>query len=96
MISMTQREALSLLAELCELSPDIRLGQLMSLLGLLGEDRTGRTLWDLDDEQLLAVMHHHRGELLARTNEQPSPALPLAEDGSPAHGTSIPQVAKGG
>jgi hypothetical protein len=67
MTTPTQSEALAVLAELCALSPDIRLGQLMAHLGFLGEDQTGRTLWDIDDEQLLAVMYHHRGELIART-----------------------------
>jgi hypothetical protein len=66
MISKTQSEALTLLAELCELSPDVRLGQLFAHLGFLGEDQTERTLWDINDEQLLSVLHHHRAELLAR------------------------------
>lgn len=66
MIPATQREALSVLAELCELSPDVRLGQLLAHLGFLGEDQTGRSLWDIDDEQLLAVFYHHRAELVAR------------------------------
>jgi hypothetical protein len=63
----TRAEALDLLTELCALSPDVRLGQLLAHLGFLGEDQTGRTLWDIDDEQLLAVLYHHRGELVART-----------------------------
>jgi hypothetical protein len=66
MIPPVQREALTLLAELCEHSPDVRLGQLLAHLGLLGEDQTGRSLWDIDDEQLLAVMRHHRDELSHR------------------------------
>ncbi len=66
MIPPTTTEALSVLTELCALSPDVRLGQLLAHLGFLGEDQTGRTLWDIDDEQLLAVLHHHRGELVAR------------------------------
>jgi hypothetical protein len=67
MIPQTQREALAVLAEVCELSPDIRLGQLFAHLGFLGEDQTGRSLWDIEDEQLLAVLYHHRAELSART-----------------------------
>ena len=67
MISATRREALDVLAELCELSPDVRLGQLMAHLGFLGEDQTERSLWDIDDEHLLAVLYHHRAELVART-----------------------------
>lgn len=67
MIPHTQREALSVLAELCEQSPDVRLGQLLAHIGFLGEDQTGRSLWDIDDEQLLGVLFHHRAELAARS-----------------------------
>jgi hypothetical protein len=66
MITATQREALAVLTELCELSTDVRLGQLLAHLGFLGEDQTGRSLWDIDDEQLLAALYHHRAELTAR------------------------------
>ncbi|MSR59362.1 MAG: hypothetical protein EXS05_17255 [Planctomycetaceae bacterium] len=68
MIPVTQREALTLLAELCELSPDVRLGQLLAHLGFLGEDQTGRTLWNIDDEQLLAVLYQHRSELAGKAD----------------------------
>ena len=74
MIPATQREALAVLAELCELSPDVRLGQLLAHLGFLGEDHTGRSLWDIDDDQLLAIMYHHRAELLTRSQGAPSAA----------------------
>jgi len=47
MIPATQGEALAVLAELCNLSSDVRLGQLLAHLGFLGEDQTGRTLWDI-------------------------------------------------
>ena len=66
MIPATQREALAVLAELCEMSPDVRLGQLLAHLGFLGEDQTGQSLWDIDDDQLLAVLYHHRVELARR------------------------------
>jgi hypothetical protein len=71
MIPPTQREALAVLAEVCELSPEVRLGQLFAHLGFLGEDQTGRSLWDIDDEQLLAVLYHHRAELAARHASSP-------------------------
>ena len=63
MIPATKREALAVLTELCEMSPDVRLGQLLAHLGFLGEDQTGRSLWDIDDEQFLSVLYHHRAEL---------------------------------
>ena len=75
MIPTTQREALSVLAEVVDLSPDIRLGQLFAHLGFLGEDQTGRSLGNIDDEQLLAVLYHHRGELAARLPNAPNQAL---------------------
>jgi hypothetical protein len=82
MMSSTQREALAVLAEVCELSPDVRLGQLFAHLGFLGEDQTGCTLWDIDDEQLLAVLYHHRGELVARTASAAPKALFEADKGT--------------
>lgn len=75
MIPPTQREALSVLAEVVDLSPDIRLGQLFAHLGFLGEDQTGRSLGNIDDEQLLTVLYHHRGELVARLANEPNKAL---------------------
>jgi hypothetical protein len=42
---------------------------MLAHLGFLGEDQTGRSLWDIDDEQLLAVLYHHRAELGGRDQE---------------------------
>ena len=95
MISQAQREAMDVLAEVYEMSPDIRLGQLFAHLGFLGEDQTGRSLWDIDDEQLLAVLYHHRAELMERQQQLPNqPLQPTKVDtiglqglsGSPAPG----------
>ena len=76
MISTTQHEALTLLTELCGLSPDVRLGQLLAHLGFLGEDQTGRSLGDIDDEELLAVLYHHRAELVVRQSALVNQSLP--------------------
>jgi hypothetical protein len=91
MIPATQREALAVLAEVCELSPDIRFGQLLAHLGFLGEDQTGRSLWDIDDEQLLAVLYHHRAELVRRqsdTDESRSPLEGAGRDSSEVVGAA--------
>jgi hypothetical protein len=66
MISRTQLEALAVLAELCEMSPGVRLGQLMAHLGFLSEDQTGRTLWEIEDDEFLIVLHRHRAKLESR------------------------------
>ena len=76
MIPATQREALAVLADLCELSSDVRLGQLLAHIGFLGEDQTGRSLWNIDDEQLLTVLYHHRAELAARSDGSSNLPLP--------------------
>jgi len=90
MIPANQREALAVLAELCELSPDVRLGQLLAHVGFLGEDQTGRSLWDIDDDELLAVLFHHRAELAGRQQDSPHKAAPTraANTASP-HGKSL-------
>lgn len=66
MISSIRSEALEVLTEVCDMSPDVRLGQLLAHLGFLGEDQTSHSLWDIDDQDLLAVLRQHRAELAAR------------------------------
>jgi hypothetical protein len=75
MTPATRRQALAVLAEVCDLSPDVRLGQLLAHLGFLGEDQTGRSLWDIDDEQLLTVLNQHRAELIGRQPDSPNESL---------------------
>ena len=74
MTSATRTESLVLLSELCELSPDVRLGQLLAHLGFLGEDQSGRSLWDIDDDQFLEVLRRHKAELLARSDSTCQPS----------------------
>ena len=64
MIPNTRQDALAMLTEVCDLSPEVRLGQLFAHLGFLGEDATGQSLWDIEDEQFLSVLHQHRAELI--------------------------------
>jgi len=46
------------LSKLWELCPEMRLGQLFRTLGLLTEDATNHSLWDVENEELLTVMEH--------------------------------------
>lgn len=75
MTADVRQEALTTLAEVAALAPEVRLGQLMAHLGFLGEDQVERSLWDVEDDELLAVLRRHRSELLARL--QPTPNQPL-------------------
>jgi hypothetical protein len=71
-----QREAIRVLGEVWALSPDVRLGQLMAHLGLLGEVHVNRGLGDIDDDEILAILYRHRAELIARTQGSSVPSLP--------------------
>ncbi len=71
-----QKEALALLAEVWELSPDVRLGQLMAHLGFLGEVHIERGLGYIEDDELIAILYRHRAELLARLQGTPNQAPP--------------------
>lgn len=91
MIPPAQREALTVLAELCELSEDMRLGQLVAWIGDLGEIQTDRKLGDIEDGQLLAVLYLHRDQLAARRSGSQKQALPpSAPPISVSESSSIP------
>ena len=81
MTKNARQEALSVLSEFAELAPEIRLGQLMAHIGFLGEDQVERSLWDVEDDELLAVHLRHRSELLARGQDAPNQSL--AQRGTP-------------
>ena len=51
------------LEEVRHLCPDMRLGQLLATVGMLGEDTTGRSLWDIEDEELSAAVERFARDL---------------------------------
>ena len=55
MIDVTRHELLRQLTRLSELAPDIRLGQLIANLATMADAPWDETLWDLEDEKLLAA-----------------------------------------
>ena len=86
-----QREAIAVLAEVWELYPDVRLGQLMAHLGFLSEVHAGKGLGYVDDDELVAVMYRHRAELKARLAGNPNPTLPPPGPSVSLSGDPIPQ-----
>jgi hypothetical protein len=60
---------LAALAEVWALSPDVRLGQLLAHLGFLGEVHFDHGLGDIEDDELIAVLKLHRGELSSRIED---------------------------
>jgi hypothetical protein len=91
MTSDIQCEALSVLAQIWSLSPDVRLGQLLSHLGFLAEVHAGRGLGYIDDDELMAVMNRHRDELLVR-RQGVSDKLPPAGPRVSLSGSPIPDT----
>jgi hypothetical protein len=85
MTSDIRREAVTLLAEVWGLSPDVRLGQLLAHLGFLGEQHLGRGLGDIDDDEFMAILQRHRAELEARLLGTPTQSL---QQGSPSMSVS--------
>lgn len=66
MISIQQQAILDRLADICELSDDVRFGQMIDFMGFLAKDATDRSLTEIDDEDLLRVLDEHRDSLAKR------------------------------
>lgn len=59
MINPARREVLQVLAELSEVVPEVRLGQLMANLSYLARGMSNEAIWDMEDEELLAAAREH-------------------------------------
>jgi hypothetical protein len=90
MITTLQREALSVLSEIMELAPDIRIGQLMAHLGFMGEMHVEKGLGTIEDDEFIAILHRHRAELRARLEGSPFPPLTDADNGFSVSGSPLP------
>jgi hypothetical protein len=66
MTPATQQELIEKLANIHQLSPGVRFGQLLANLGFLVEDQTDQTLREVEDDRLLEVMEMHRIDLARR------------------------------
>jgi hypothetical protein len=67
MIDPTRKEALQVLAELSEVAPDVRLGQLVANLSYLARGLSAEAVWDMEDDELLAAARKHLAVLRARS-----------------------------
>jgi hypothetical protein len=63
MIPTTHHELIEKLADIHQLSPDVRFGELLANIGFLVEDQTDQPLRDIEDDRLLEVMEKHRVDL---------------------------------
>lgn len=59
-------ELLEKLAEIQQLSPDVRFGEMLANLGFLVEDQTDQSLREVENLRLLEIMERHRADLAIR------------------------------
>lgn len=59
MINPVRQEVLRVLAELSEVCPEVRLGQLMANLSYLARGLSNEAIWDMEDEELLTAVRKH-------------------------------------
>lgn len=62
----TRNELLEVVAELGELAPELRLGQLIANVATLARGPQAESVWDAEDEELLAAAETLRDRLRER------------------------------
>ncbi len=74
-------ESLAALSDILDLTPDMRLGQLVALMGDFGQMDYEYPLAELEDDRMLAVLLNYRANLIAHgltpTRQPHSESLPL-------------------
>ncbi|MBI3462087.1 MAG: hypothetical protein HY000_03370 [Planctomycetes bacterium] len=55
MTDPTRQQLLQVLAELSELCPEMRMGQLIANLATLAKGASAEAVWDVEDEELLVA-----------------------------------------
>ena len=66
MIPPIQQTIAERLLQLCELSPNIRFGQLMANLEFLSDEFENQSFWDIKDDLLLNIIEIHLAQLSQR------------------------------
>jgi hypothetical protein len=67
MMTVPRTELLRVLAELSELCPEMRLGQLIANLATLAQGATVESIWDAEDDELLAAARQQLKVVRARS-----------------------------
>jgi hypothetical protein len=54
------------LAQVRERRPELRFGQILAAVGLLAEDETGHSLWEVEDAEFAAALERFAADLARR------------------------------
>jgi len=52
--------------------PELRFGQLIATIGMLAEDETGQSLWDIEDADFAAALERFAADMARRGSSEPS------------------------
>ena len=55
--------------------PELRFGQLIATIGMLAEDETGHSLWDIEDADFAAALERFAGDMARRGSVLPEAQL---------------------
>ena len=72
MISNERVEVPRLLSNLCELTPDVRFGQLIANLSYLAIGPTAEAIWEMEDDQLIKAIKQLTANLSDRSGAPPA------------------------
>ncbi len=72
MINPVRQEVLQAPTEISELAPEVRLGQLIANLSYLARGLSNESIWDMEDDELLAAARKHLEEWRARRDSHES------------------------
>jgi hypothetical protein len=53
--------------------PELRFGQLIATIGMLVEDETGHSLWDVDDADFAATLERFARDMARRESDRAAP-----------------------
>jgi hypothetical protein len=66
-------DVLELLGRVRQRCPEMRFGQLLATVGLLAEDETGHSLWEVEDAEFTAALERFAADLARRDSDQDKP-----------------------
>ena len=66
MMQPVRQEVLAVLAELSEVAPEVRFGQLIANLAYLARGLANESIWNMEDDELLEAAREHLKEWRSR------------------------------
>jgi hypothetical protein len=78
---MKTADLMGCLADLRVSCPELRFGQLIATIGMLAEDETGHSLWDVEDPDFVAALERFAADMARRHSESGVPGAAHGDGG---------------